>query len=180
VDNATDGFDLHHLDSGAYIRTMSTGKPIWRLPKQVAFAEESKIVVGGSDHGAVYVFDARLGLQSEVLRHSDGGLVQTIAVSSFIDGYLVLKTRKTYGGTGFSVIAAASSNRTGDISISLWVRGTRQRSGESGPDDQPMRLKAIAFLQGLLQIALIMGTLCYLHEKINAVSTLRLATVSSS
>lgn len=80
MDNAIDGFDLRQLDNGAYVRTFPTGVPIKTVPKQVLFGEESRIVVGGSDHGAVYVFDRKTGTPLDVLRHADKGLVQTIAV----------------------------------------------------------------------------------------------------
>lgn len=80
VDNARNGFDLYHLDNGAYIRTFPTGNPSRHLPKQVAFGEDSKVIVGGSDHGAVYVFDRKSGKPLQVLHHEDGGLVQTITV----------------------------------------------------------------------------------------------------
>jgi hypothetical protein len=80
VDNARNGFDLHQLDNAAYIRTFPTGYPLKFLPKQVAFGEDSKVVVGGSDHGAIYVFDRKTGKPLQVLHHGDTGLVQTIAV----------------------------------------------------------------------------------------------------
>ena len=44
----------------------------------MAFGEHDSIIVGGSDHGAVYVFDHDTG---GPLDHSDRGLVQTITVS---------------------------------------------------------------------------------------------------
>jgi hypothetical protein len=80
VDNATDGFDLHKLDTGAYIRTYPTGIPTRGLPKQVCFGEDAKVIVGGSDKGIVYVFDQKTGATLDVLRHADNGLVQTVAV----------------------------------------------------------------------------------------------------
>jgi hypothetical protein len=80
VDNGSDGFDLHQLDTGAFIRTLSTGLPTWRQPKQVTFVDNSQLVVAGSDHGAIYVFDRKTGARLEVLRHSKDGLVQTVAV----------------------------------------------------------------------------------------------------
>ena len=49
------------------------------MPKQVAFGEDCQIIVGGSDHGAVYVFDRRMGQRLDILRHAETGLVQTIA-----------------------------------------------------------------------------------------------------
>ena len=47
------------------------------------FGEDGKVVVGGSDHGVVYVFDRRTGSRLDILRHADAGLVQTIAVSGY-------------------------------------------------------------------------------------------------
>jgi len=52
-----------------------------RYPKQVSFGEEGTVLVGGSNHGAVYVFDTATGCPLDLLRHSDRGLVQTITVS---------------------------------------------------------------------------------------------------
>jgi hypothetical protein len=79
VDNS-EGFDMHRLDSGQYIRTLSTGYPLWRLPKQVIFAEDATIIVGGSDHGAIYLWDRRSGVLLAKLAHADQGLVQTVTV----------------------------------------------------------------------------------------------------
>lgn len=81
VDNAVDGFDLYRLDDNSFIRNFPTGVPKKRYPKQVEFGEDCKVVVGGSDHGLVYVFDRKTGNVLDVLRHADQGLVQTIAVS---------------------------------------------------------------------------------------------------
>ena len=88
VDNARSGFDLYQLDNGAYIRTFPTGNPNRLLPKQVAFGEDSKVVIGGSDHGAVYVFDRKTGKPLQVLHHADRGLVQTITVRNVIIGII--------------------------------------------------------------------------------------------
>lgn len=83
VDNATDGFDLYMLDTGSFVRNFPTGIPKKRYPKQVAFGEETKVVVGGSDCGVVYVFDRKTGKTLDVLdHHADGGLVQTVTVST--------------------------------------------------------------------------------------------------
>jgi len=81
VDNAYDGFDLHQIEDGAYVRTFKTGLVTSRKPKQVLFGENSQVVVGGSDHGAVYVFDRKSGNKLDVLRHSEKGLVQIVTVS---------------------------------------------------------------------------------------------------
>ncbi|KAG2123445.1 WD40-repeat-containing domain protein [Suillus clintonianus] len=84
VDNATDSFTLYRLEGdGEPVRTFATAVPSMSVPKQVAFGEEGKVVVGGSDNGLVYVFDRKTGQILETLHHgdTDAGLVQTISVS---------------------------------------------------------------------------------------------------
>ena len=54
------------------------------MPKQVVFCEDHKAVVGGSDHGHVYVFDRRSGQTLDKLPHDDKGMVQTIAVGKVL------------------------------------------------------------------------------------------------
>jgi hypothetical protein len=81
LDNAVSGFDLYQLDNGAFIRTFRTATGDKRLPRQVAFLEEAGTVVGGSDHGVVYVFDRRSGNLLDILRHAQKGFLQMIAVS---------------------------------------------------------------------------------------------------
>ncbi|KAF8583149.1 WD40 repeat-like protein [Ramaria rubella] len=61
VDNGTDGFDLHALDNSMHVRTLPMEIPTKKLPKQVAFGENSQVIVGGSDHGVVYVFERESG-----------------------------------------------------------------------------------------------------------------------
>ncbi|KAF8582630.1 hypothetical protein K439DRAFT_1618146 [Ramaria rubella] len=79
VDNVTDGFDIHQLDNGAHIHTLPTGILKKRVPKQVTFVEDSQIIVGGSDHGIVYLFEGESGRLITTLNHSaDKGLVQTM------------------------------------------------------------------------------------------------------
>lgn len=80
VDNVSDGFDLHNIEDGAFIRTFKTGDHIRPVPKNVLFAENSQLIIGGSDHGYVYIFDRKSGRKLAALRHSDKGLVQTVAV----------------------------------------------------------------------------------------------------
>ncbi|KAF8580039.1 hypothetical protein K439DRAFT_1620104 [Ramaria rubella] len=108
VDNATNGFDIHQLDNGAHIRTLPTGIPKKRVLEQVTFREDSQIIVRGSDHGIVYLFERESGRLITTLNHSaDKGLVQTVA------------THETEGST---VILCASSSNTSNIDISLWTR----------------------------------------------------------
>ena len=85
VDNTVNGFDLYCLDDNSFIWNFPTGVPTKRYPKQVEFGEDCKVVVGGSDHSLVYVFDRKTGNVLDVLQHADQGLVQTIAVSRSVE-----------------------------------------------------------------------------------------------
>ncbi|TDL19963.1 WD40 repeat-like protein [Rickenella mellea] len=80
VDSIANGFDLHHLDNGVWKRNYPTGKPERTRPKQVVFGEDGRIVVGGSDHGTVYVFDSQTASPLYILEHR-GRMVQTLTVS---------------------------------------------------------------------------------------------------
>lgn len=105
VDNGKGGFDLHHLDSGVYIRTLFTRKPTRRVPKQAVFAEVSKGVVCGSDHGSIYVFGRKGSEPLQILQHAADALVQTVTV---------------YEDEQLHLIAAATSEKSGEIKITLW------------------------------------------------------------
>lgn len=84
IDNVESGFDLRNIDTAEIVQQYKTRAPIARVPKQVLFGENGQVVVGASDHGAIYIFDRRSGAQREVLHHEASGLVQTIAVSEYL------------------------------------------------------------------------------------------------
>ncbi len=81
IDNIENGLDLRNVETGEYVHRFEIGDPMIRVPKHVAFGENGQVVVGGSDHGSIYVFDRRSGERRDVLRHAESGLVQTITVS---------------------------------------------------------------------------------------------------
>ena len=75
---------MYNFETGSFIRKFLTGKPKKTYPKQVAFGEQSRIVVGGSDHGAVYVFERKTGRQLDMLHHANQGPVHTVSVSNSV------------------------------------------------------------------------------------------------
>ncbi|KAG1837941.1 hypothetical protein F4604DRAFT_1692017 [Suillus subluteus] len=104
VDNATDGFTLYRLEGdGEPVRTFATGLPSMSVPKQVAFGEEGKVVVGGSDHGLVYIFDRKTGQTLETLHHTDTGLVQTISTHD-LNGCCTIASTLPVPGRGKTTI----------------------------------------------------------------------------
>lgn len=50
------------------------------IPKDSAFAEEGKALIGGTDCGMVIVYDAQSGKALQTLDYPRGGLVQSVAV----------------------------------------------------------------------------------------------------
>ncbi|KIJ29385.1 hypothetical protein M422DRAFT_269222 [Sphaerobolus stellatus SS14] len=80
IDNATNGSDLHRLDNGTQLRTYETGLHERRIPKQVVFAEDGRLVVGGSDHGKIYLFDRDSGRLLGILPHARRQVVQTVTI----------------------------------------------------------------------------------------------------
>lgn len=79
IDNGK-GFSVHHLRSGGLIQEFPYSKLTTRWPKQVSYGVNDHIVVGGSDHSLVYMYDRHIGYSLDLLRHSNRGWVQTIAV----------------------------------------------------------------------------------------------------
>jgi hypothetical protein len=82
IDNYHNGFDLYKLDDCKWLRTYATDMAYVAKPKQVSFGEQGRAIVGGSDHGSVYVFDRKTGGRLDILPHAKGGMVQTITVRS--------------------------------------------------------------------------------------------------
>lgn len=55
--------------------------PVKRVPMQIRWAEDDRVIVSGSDLGVVYVFDVDTSERVEVIHHDRGNFVQTITVS---------------------------------------------------------------------------------------------------
>ena len=82
VDNLENGFDLYQMDSGVFVKTFVTKDVVKTHPKCVAFGDRSRLVIGGSDHGLVYIFEQKTGQVIKTLKHASRGGVETIAVST--------------------------------------------------------------------------------------------------
>jgi hypothetical protein len=81
VDNVNQGFSLYSLEDMRFLHEYPTGQPTRRFPKQIEFGEGGRVLVGGSDHGTIYVFDRKTGLVMDTLHHEDKGLSQAVTVS---------------------------------------------------------------------------------------------------
>ncbi len=76
------GSTFYRLDSGQFVRTLVTREPIRTYPKGVAFANNCQAIIGGSDHGYVYIFERKSGRLLGKLAHARNDGVQTIEVST--------------------------------------------------------------------------------------------------
>ena len=155
------GFNFHQLDNAIWKRNFQMRIPRRRLPRQVAFGEDSKVVVGGSDHGAVYVFDKKTGSPLHVLRHGERGMVQTLTVrgssitsqsleNSGMCGLQTHDTRDT------STIVSASSSNCEKASICVWVRKLKK--------EKPVRQDEQGIVDYLAQLVLMLGFVAFVFQ----------------
>ena len=77
------GFYLYNIALNCIVQNFSqkTINSQRRLPKEAAFSGNGTTVVGGSNHGLLYVWDQSNGALLQQMKHLDGGLVQTVTVS---------------------------------------------------------------------------------------------------
>ncbi|KAF8194931.1 WD40-repeat-containing domain protein [Pholiota molesta] len=107
VDNVGSGFDLYRLDTAEFLRTFPTGDAKKTYPKGVTFADRSRAIVGGSDHGLVYVFHRKTGRSICALKYERQGGVETITAHDCQDGTVL-------------IAAASASNSSGPNPILVW------------------------------------------------------------
>ena len=74
------GFDVYALQCStpAHSFEIPTGR---RYIRNVAFGEKGAVIVGGSDHGKVYVFDLKSSIPAQLITHGKPtSLIQAIIV----------------------------------------------------------------------------------------------------
>ncbi len=79
IDDPSEGIALYHIVDGAKVKTLPVKTMKTPRPRQVAFTQDSKIVVSGSDHDIIYVFERRDGSVSKLAAESTAW-VQTVTV----------------------------------------------------------------------------------------------------
>lgn len=82
VDNSDDGFELYQLDNCEFIRSFSVGRYSDRRPKDVAFGERGRVVIGATEQADVCIFDKNSGTLLDSLNHGGDNMMHTIAVRS--------------------------------------------------------------------------------------------------
>ena len=84
IDSVYDGFKICNIADGEHIRTLCTRRATITNPKVVKFCDGSRMVVGGSDHGLVYIFDTSTGKVLDKLQHALNGPSEIIAVRALL------------------------------------------------------------------------------------------------
>ncbi|KAF9025484.1 hypothetical protein BDZ89DRAFT_1040530 [Hymenopellis radicata] len=103
-------FELYRRDSLCHtslLCTLPCDPPLVRYPKQVAFVEGSKLVVGGTDRGKANVYDTASKQLVGTLDYPLGGLVQPVATCSTEE---------------LSYIAIAGSTLQQPSRVLIWVK----------------------------------------------------------
>jgi WD40 repeat protein len=77
------GVSVHRLEDDGLRKVKSFKIPVTKKTRvrKVSFANQGCEVVGGSDHGIVYVFDRKEGHTIDELRIDAGEWAQTVTVS---------------------------------------------------------------------------------------------------
>ncbi|KAJ7175070.1 quinon protein alcohol dehydrogenase-like superfamily [Mycena crocata] len=107
IDDVFEGPALYRLNDEHRVRTfgVESTKALEVRPRQIRFADEGGMVVSGSDHGIVYVFETRTGEILEKLRIGAPDWIQTITTTQ-VDGV--------------STILAARARDFGKNEIFVW------------------------------------------------------------
>lgn len=163
MDDATGGFALYNLEEGTFIRRLETGiVPKNQRPKQVAFGENGQIVVGGSDHGKVYVYEKDTGDCQGALVAYGGDAVHTITVSFlFVLGKNPhAHISKTHTLKDTHTIISASTMLNKPSIITVWINAPQPHENLPNLDDHAKHGSAQAKVQatlGWLVVILLLG-----------------------
>ncbi len=69
------------MSDGARLKTFPVPVERSHRPRQVCFAEDGQVIVSGSDHGTIYLYDRRTGDQLDELALGNNDWAQTVMVS---------------------------------------------------------------------------------------------------
>ena len=162
TDDPSQGIALWRLDGGR-LKTYAVKETKGWRPRQVAFADECRAVVSGSDHGIVYVFDRRTGQTLDELSMGSDNWVQTVLVRllfPFIESVdrTDMWCKQALDFQGYSSIVAARSGNTDDQNdIYIW---TKQRMEPKVTDAGP----GSRYLQKLIQVIMIAATAAFIIQ----------------
>ncbi|KAL5529805.1 hypothetical protein ACEPAG_5792 [Sanghuangporus baumii] len=123
IDNSADGFSVIDVATGSLVRALPC--PVNKtVPKQVAWANHQKLIIGGTDHGMLYVYNAETGQVTQKLRHESSGFVQTVTVR--------INALKTIKAEIFFFRASTDRQKRSSWAVHQRTTGLRNRTFHSG------------------------------------------------
>ena len=95
IDTVTQGFFVYNIRGGTarFLSHLPTGTVKKRIPKAVKFFDKSRMVVGGSDHGFIYIFQTNTGAVLHRLQHTSNGGAEVVAVRILNMAVVILHSR---------------------------------------------------------------------------------------
>ncbi|KAJ7018621.1 WD40-repeat-containing domain protein [Mycena alexandri] len=150
VDDPTQGVALYRLDNNNRVKTFEVKvTKAHPRPRQVCFADDGSLIVSGSDHGVLYVFD-----------RWTGEVVDELAVGS-VD-WLQTMTATDVNGTS-TIVAARSRELPGANNILVWKRA-KARKQWTIPAVYGQILSA-------MHVVLVLGAMVVLCQKLGGFTT---------
>ncbi|KAJ7608698.1 hypothetical protein FB45DRAFT_1039376 [Roridomyces roridus] len=130
MDDPSTGTKIFSIEDKACTKAFPIPVTKTKRTRQVAFGNDGKLVVSGSDHGVVYVFNRGSGRICSDLRIEGNDWVQTVGTTEY---------------AGVCTIFAAKSRDSVDLNdIHVWCLEKESRSCATG------MCAAVIFLQALL------------------------------
>ncbi|KAK1219595.1 hypothetical protein PQX77_017691 [Marasmius sp. AFHP31] len=126
VENIFDGSTLHRLSDHALLKAYNVPRRRQiAAPKQVVFGEDHQIVVNGSDHGVLYVFDLRTGAVLQKLDTETGNWVQALTTVQ-VNGVPFIIAGEARAGEGGSDIFIFKKTGLLERSVQCFLKRAKQ------------------------------------------------------
>ncbi|KAJ3884914.1 WD40-repeat-containing domain protein [Lentinula edodes] len=140
-------FEIFRLENFENCMILRGDAPIVRYPKVATFAEDGKVLVGGTDNGRVLVFDIMSGSRVQELAYPKGGLVQPVAACTCKDGFLIAMAGSVTGSPADLVLY--KKNFEQDVSTGSEENATSDRMGVSLKHHVFMLVGSLILLNGV-------------------------------
>lgn len=162
VDNSEEGVALYKLETGARVRTFPVAATKSKRPRQIDLAEDCSVIISGSDHGIVYVFDRRTGETIDQLRIDHSDWVQTVNVSTKPVFSMKLTQQQAAEIDNVPVIFAAKSRDVdGNNVVFVWKKNNDKH--EKRKDERKQSTFA-AILVIIFQVMMLGATVAFVHQ----------------
>lgn len=161
IDDLSCGVNVYRLEDNGHRKVKSFSIPVTKevRARKVSYANQCQEIVGGSDHGKIYVFGRRNGETIDELRIDPSEWVQTITVSPMPESCLLsllsdVKIQATECN-GVPTILAAKSCVTTPKEIYVWRKRSERR-----------RVAGLSCSMTMVNATTLFVTLAFLYQNI--------------